>query len=67
MADKEVVEHYPDGTIIQRYPKWITLPDGRTKVIVQTKKEHDAAMGIKPVEASKKELEPPKIKSWGEK
>lgn len=66
MAGKEDnVERYADGTIIQRYPKWITLADGRTKAIVQNKKEHDAALGIKPIEESKSEIEKPKKAAWG--
>lgn len=72
---EDKVEHYPDGSIIQRYPKWITGPDGKTQMIVQTKKEHDEILGIKPVEPSKKEIDTkPKSKTednkpksaWGE-
>lgn len=60
---EEVVERYPDGTPIQRYPKWITPLNSKTKIIVQNKKEHDEALGIKPVEPSNKELETTK-KAW---
>lgn len=62
---EEEIERYADGTPIQRYPKWIVLPDGRTRVIVQNKKEHDAALGIVPTEEKKpSELDTKKKSAW---
>lgn len=59
MAGKdEKVECYPDGTPIQRYPKWV---NGK---IVETKEEHEALLGVEPVKPSTKELTTPKKGAW---